>query len=43
MKRSEVNSIITDIKEFFVKHQFMLPEWADWYQGVFCKTSVYVT
>lgn len=30
MKRSEVNSIITDVKNFTAKHQFMLPEWAAW-------------
>ena len=30
MKRSEVNSIISDAKEFFRLHHFMLPEWAFW-------------
>jgi D-lyxose ketol-isomerase len=30
MKRSEVNSIIIGLKEFFAKQQFVLPEWADW-------------
>ncbi len=30
MKRSEVNSIITGVEQFFTKHQFMLPEWASW-------------
>jgi D-lyxose ketol-isomerase len=30
MKRSEVNSIIKGLEEFFAKHQFMLPEWAAW-------------
>jgi D-lyxose ketol-isomerase len=30
MKRSEVNSIITEMKLFLENHQFMLPEWAEW-------------
>ncbi len=30
MKRSEVNSIITGVKEFLAEHSFMLPEWAEW-------------
>jgi len=30
MKRSELNSIITDAKNFFKKNMFMLPEWAYW-------------
>jgi len=30
MKRSEVNSIISGVKDFLAKHQFMLPEWASW-------------
>ncbi len=30
MKRSEVNLIITEVKNLLAKHQFMLPEWADW-------------
>ena len=30
MKRSEVNSIITEMKEFLNLHRFMLPEWAHW-------------
>ena len=30
MKRSEVNQIIEDAKEFFDHHQFRLPEWATW-------------
>ena len=30
MKRSEVNTIITGVENFFAKHQFMLPEWASW-------------
>ncbi len=30
MKRSEVNAIITDVKNFLTKHRFELPVWADW-------------
>jgi D-lyxose ketol-isomerase len=30
MKRSEINSIIIQVKEFFAEHQFMLPKWAFW-------------
>ncbi|MCE5345189.1 MAG: D-lyxose/D-mannose family sugar isomerase [Bacteroidales bacterium] len=30
MKRSEVNTIITDLELFFSKHLFLLPEWASW-------------
>jgi D-lyxose ketol-isomerase len=30
MKRSEVNSIITEAKAVFAMHNFMLPEWAHW-------------
>jgi D-lyxose ketol-isomerase len=30
MKRSEVNSIISDVKDFLVEHRFKLPEWAEW-------------
>jgi D-lyxose ketol-isomerase len=30
MKRSEVNSIIEQAKEFFSEHHFLLPEWAFW-------------
>lgn len=30
MKRSEVNSIIAQTKDFFQRHQFYLPEWAGW-------------
>jgi D-lyxose ketol-isomerase len=30
MQRSEVNEIISGVKEFFTAHQFMLPEWAYW-------------
>jgi D-lyxose ketol-isomerase len=30
MKRSEVNSIISDFKEFLYRYKFMLPEWAYW-------------
>ncbi len=33
MKRSEVNSIITDVENFLVEHQFMLPVWAAWSPG----------
>ena len=43
MKRSEVNAIITDLKKFFAKHQFMLPEWASWspeeWKGTYNKCS----
>ena len=30
MKRSEVNAIISDAKEFFAAQRFLLPEWALW-------------
>lgn len=30
MKRSEINSLIDSAKEFFKKHQFLLPPWAHW-------------
>jgi len=30
MKRSEVNTIIAGLEDFFSRHQFMLPEWASW-------------
>ena len=30
MKRSEINSIITNAKKFFAEHHFLLPEWAFW-------------
>jgi D-lyxose ketol-isomerase len=30
MKRSEVNSIISDVKDFLEEHRFKLPEWAEW-------------
>jgi len=30
MKRSEVNSIINDVKDFLQEHKFMLPIWATW-------------
>ena len=30
MKRSEVNKIINGVADFFMAHQFMLPEWASW-------------
>mgnify|MGYP000905696229 FL=1 len=30
MKRSEVNSIISEMKDFLHEHQFYLPEWAFW-------------
>ena len=30
MKRSEVNSIITGVKEFLEEFKFRLPEWAEW-------------
>lgn len=30
MKRSEVNAIIKGVEDFFLKHGFMLPEWASW-------------
>ena len=43
MKRSEVNSIITELEKFFATHQFMLPEWASWYpeewKGTYGKCS----
>ena len=34
MKRSEINSIISDAKMFFSSRQFMLPEWAFWTPGM---------
>jgi D-lyxose ketol-isomerase len=30
MKRSEVNTIILEVKDFFAEYRFKLPEWADW-------------
>lgn len=30
MKRSEVNTIIKGVEDFFLKYGFMLPEWASW-------------
>ncbi len=43
MKRSEVNSIITEAKIFFEQHQFKLPQWAYWspekWKGVYDKCS----
>lgn len=30
MKRSEINTLIEDAKQFFAKHQFYLPKWAFW-------------
>lgn len=30
MKRSEINSIISDMEEFLAKHHFFLPKWAAW-------------
>jgi D-lyxose ketol-isomerase len=43
MKRSEVNLIITDVKNFFAEHMFMLPEWAHWppqkWKGTYEKCS----
>ena len=43
MKRSEVNVIITDVKNFFATHRFMLPEWAHWspdkWKGAYNKCS----
>jgi D-lyxose ketol-isomerase len=30
MKRSEVNAIINDVKDFFISNKFRLPEWAYW-------------
>lgn len=30
MKRSEVNSIITGLEQFFAENKFMLPVWASW-------------
>ncbi len=43
MKRSEINSIITEAKSFFEQHQFKLPEWADWspekWKGTYNKCS----
>ena len=40
MKRSEVNSIIIEAKNFFAAHQFMLPEWAHWSPAKWKGTSV---
>jgi D-lyxose ketol-isomerase len=43
MKRSEVNSIISDFKDFLSLHRFMLPEWAYWppekWKGAYEKCS----
>jgi D-lyxose ketol-isomerase len=43
MKRSEVNSIITEAKIFFEQHQFKLPQWAEWspekWRGIYGKCS----
>jgi D-lyxose ketol-isomerase len=43
MKRSEVNTIISDVKKFFSLHHFMLPEWAFWppsnWKGIYGKCS----
>jgi D-lyxose ketol-isomerase len=43
MKRSEVNAIITDAKNFFAIQKFMLPEWAGWspdkWKGAYEKCS----
>ena len=43
MKRSEVNSIIKEAKDFFVYHKFELPEWAFWsperWKGTYDKCS----
>jgi D-lyxose ketol-isomerase len=33
MKRSEINSIIENAKNFFDIRKFMLPEWANWAPG----------
>jgi D-lyxose ketol-isomerase len=33
VKRSEVNAIIDDAKNFFAVQKFMLPEWAHWSPG----------
>ena len=33
MRRSEVNSIITEVKNFLSVHRFMLPVWAYWSPG----------
>ena len=30
MKRSEINRIIREAKEFLASHQFRLPPWAIW-------------
>jgi D-lyxose ketol-isomerase len=30
MRRSEVNSIISGVKDFLEEHMFKLPEWAEW-------------
>ena len=30
MKRSEINQIIREAKEFLASRQFALPEWAEW-------------
>ena len=30
MKRSEVNAVINEMKDFLETHRFMLPEWAYW-------------
>ncbi len=43
MKRSEVNAIINEAKEFFAARKFMLPEWGYWpparWEGVYEKCS----
>jgi D-lyxose ketol-isomerase len=43
MKRSEVNAIISDFKDFLSWHKFMLPEWAYWspdkWKGAYEKCS----
>ena len=30
MKRSEINQILREAKEFLASRQFVLPEWAEW-------------
>ena len=30
MKRSEINQIIREAKEFLHSRQFILPEWSEW-------------
>jgi D-lyxose ketol-isomerase len=43
MKRSEVNSVISEVKKFFALNHFLLPEWAFWpasqWKGMYEKCS----